>query len=112
MATGCSYSHGRCANVDGAEENREWVFLYEEAGIARNQKCVLCYLDWPESSDRCFYDYYTHPSGSKLNWKKYQQACIQDACSAAPNIKDSWKKGHGGSNLIKRIFNNYKKEKN
>ena len=56
--SGCGeQKYGYCTNTSDADEDRAWVWIYENAGIAENRKCILCYLDRSDPDDRCYYFY-------------------------------------------------------
>ena len=98
--------HGRCAKNSELDENIEWVWIYENAGVAENRKCIVCYLDETNPDNRCFYAYSLPGTGNMT-----KEICKVQACSDDPNTNDPHMQGHGGTKLINKIYSDYEKEK-
>ncbi|MBT6179130.1 MAG: hypothetical protein HOI23_17940 [Deltaproteobacteria bacterium] len=106
VLSGCfSQNHGRCVDESDSDEAREWVWIYENMGIAANRKCILCYLDGTDPNDRCYYVYNEDFLGNRT-----KDTCKQYACSDEPGTGDAWQQGHGGQGMIDEFFAAYQNE--
>ncbi len=98
-ACGGEKKYGYCAESADISEDRAWVWIYENAGIAQNRKCILCYLDRTDPNDRCYYIY-----NDDFMQNRTQDTCKQYACSNDPGAGDAWQEGHGGQGMIAEIY--------
>ena len=98
-------ANGRCENTATTTEDRHWFWIYENAVIAQNRKCILCYLERPASEDRCFYIY-----NEDFFANRQEETCAQYSCSDNPGTGDPWREGHGGTNMITSVLNAYDSE--
>lgn len=106
ILSGCfSQKHGRCENESDADEDRQWVWIYENMGIAANRKCILCYLERSDPNDRCYYIY-----NEDFFANRTKDTCKQYACGDDPGAGDAWQEGHGGTGMIEEIFAEYATE--
>ena len=104
--SGCGeQKYGYCTNTSDADEDRAWVWIYENAGIAENRKCILCYLDRSDPDDRCYYIY-----NDDFMENRTRETCGQYACSDDPGAGDAWRQGHGGQGMIEEIYASYENE--
>jgi hypothetical protein len=98
--SGCfAQNHGRCVDESDSDEAREWVWIYENMGIASNRKCILCYLDRTDPNERCYYIY-----NEDFQSNRTKDTCKQYACSDDPGAGDAWQQGHGGQGMIDEFF--------
>jgi len=106
MVSGCGeQKHGDCVNASEADEDRAWVWIHENAVVAENRKCILCYLDRSDPNDRCYYIY-----NDDFLQNRTKDTCRQYACSDDPGAGDAWQQGHGGQGMIEEIYASYENE--
>lgn len=98
-ACGWEQKYGYCPESADIAEDRAWVWIYENAGIAQNRKCILCYLDRSDPNDRCYYVY-----NADYQQNRTKDTCKQYACGNEPGTGDAWQEGHGGQGMIEEIY--------
>lgn len=89
-------------NESDADEDRQWVWIYENMGIAANRKCILCYLERSDPNERCYYIY-----NEDFLANRTKDTCKQYACSDDPGAGDAWREGHGGQGMIEGFYAEY-----